>query len=124
MAWQVLEGKREWQDADREMVSSPECRELASLLASGEEDFKAAEEGLRAAVLWGVGLSALLSEADGRRDSQECGEAMRRRARSSVGLLTLFGWRRWSAGTGRAGSAGRGRVRRTRIWAWRRAASV
>ena len=101
MAREGLEGKREWQDVVRERVlaalaSSPECRELASRLASGEADFKAAEEGLRAAVLSGAGagLSLLLSEADGRRDSQECGEcgeAMRRRARSSVGLLTLFG---------------------------------
>ena len=101
MAREALEGKREWREAVREevssaLLSSPECRELALGLALGGEDFKAAEEALREAVLLGVrdALSVLLSEADGRRDSAgcgECGEAMRRRSRRSVTLLTLFG---------------------------------
>ena len=101
MAREALEGKRDWREAVREEVSSAlsssaGCRALAAGLASGEEDFKTAEEALRAAVLSGAGLalSALLSEADGRRDSTECGKcggAMRRRSRRPATLLTLFG---------------------------------
>lgn len=101
MAREALEGKREWQDAVREEVSSAlsssvDCRALAARLSSGEEDFKAAEEALRTAVLSGAGLalSVLLSEADGLRNSAECGKcggAMRRRSRRSATLLTLFG---------------------------------
>ena len=60
MAREALEGKREWQEAVREEVSSAlsssvECRALAARLAFGEEDFKASEEALRAAVLSGAG---------------------------------------------------------------------
>ena len=69
MAREALEGKGDWLDAVRDAVSSAlsssaECRELARRLALGAEDFKGAEEGLRAAVLSGAGaaLSALLSE--------------------------------------------------------------
>ena len=81
MAREALEGKGDWLDAVRDAVSSAlsssaECRELARRLALGAEDFKGAEEGLRSAVLSGAGsaLSALLSDADGRRDSEVCGE--------------------------------------------------
>ena len=101
MAQGALEGKREWFDVVREKVesalsSSAECQELALRLASGVEDFKATEEGLRTAVLAGAcaALARLLSEADDGRESAvcgECGEAMRRRSRRSVSLLTLFG---------------------------------
>ena len=101
MAREALEGKRDWREAVREEVSSalsssPECRELALRVALGLEDFKAAEECLRAAVLQGAcgALSLLLSEADGRRDSAACGKCggeMRRRSRRSVALLGLFG---------------------------------
>ena len=91
MAREALEGKREWFDAAREVVSSAECRELAL----GAEDFKAAEEGLRAAVLSGAGaaLSLLLSEADDQRGSAVCGEcggAMRRRSRRLVALPAVI----------------------------------
>ncbi len=101
MAREALEGKREWREAVREEVSSAlsssaECRALALRVASGGEDFKAAEEGLRASVLSGTcgALSVLLSEADGEREAAPCGEcggAMRRRTRRSTRLLTLFG---------------------------------
>ena len=101
MAREALEGKCDWVDAVREevesaLLSSAECQGLALRLASGGGDFKAAEEGLRMAVLSGVGaaLARLLSEADDRRESVVCGDcgvAMRRRSRRSVALLTLFG---------------------------------
>ena len=101
MAREALEGKRGWFDAVREeveaaLLSSAECQGLALCLASGGEDFKGAEEGLRAAVLSGAGaaLAQLVSEADDRRESVVCGDcggAMRRRSRRSVELLTLFG---------------------------------
>ena len=60
MAREALEGKRGWREAVREEVSSalsssPECRELALRVALGLEDFKAVEQGLRAAVQRGAG---------------------------------------------------------------------
>ena len=118
---EALEGKREWREAVREevsaaLLSSPECRELALGLALGGEDFKAAEEALQEAVLLGVGdaLSVLLSAGLG--GVRECGEAMRRRSRRSVTLLTLFGtvaverWHWTCAGC---------RARRRRCAGWR-----
>ena len=84
------------------LSSSAECRALALRVASGGEDFKAAEEGLRASVLSGTcgALSALLSEADGEREAAPCGD------RSATTRLLSVG------STGRAGSRSRPSGRR------------